>query len=288
MTDTDWVEVTGIEVWAHHGVFEEERREGQPFLIDVSWRFDATQAARTDALESTIDYGKVTHVIVEEVQCDPVDLIETLVHRLARVLLEKFPMDEVRITVHKPQAPIGVEFSDVRVTTQVTRQKQQRQVVFSLGSNIEPRMDYLQFAVSGLISTPGIENLRVSNVYETQPQSDIPQADFLNAIVIAHSSLTAEQLLKTGLRLEALAHRVRRIEHGPRTLDIDLISVGDETSDTQDLVLPHPRARNRAFVLVPWLELDADAHLGTDSVADLATTVKDQIVIPYQGTLFQP
>ena len=288
MTDMDWVEVTGIEVWAHHGVFEEERREGQPFLIDASWRFDTTQAARTDALESTIDYGKVAHVIVEETQCDPVDLIETLVHRLARVLLEKFPMDEVRVTVHKPQAPIGVEFSDVCVTAQVTRQKQQRQVVFSLGSNIEPRMDYLQFAVSGLISTPGIENLRVSNVYETQPQSDIPQADFLNAIVIAHSSLTAEQLLKTGLRLETLAHRVRRIEHGPRTLDIDLISVGDETYNTQDLILPHPRARNRAFVLVPWLELDADARLGTESVADLATTATDQIVIPYQGTLFQP
>jgi len=280
------MEVTGIEVWAHHGVFDHERRDGQPFVIDVAWWLDATQAARSDNLESTIDYGKVSQVIVAETQSSPVDLIETLAVRLQQALLAQFPMDRVRITIHKPQAPIGVEFTDVRLTTFATREKQQRQVVFSLGSNIEPRLDYLQFALSGLASTPGIDRVLVSGVYETQPQSEVPQPDFLNAVVIAQSALSAEELLHRALTLESLAHRTRLSEHGPRTLDIDLISVGDEVWDSPDLILPHPRARNRAFVLIPWLTLDAQAHLGAERVADLAGRVADQVVLPYQYDLF--
>jgi len=288
MTDADKMEVTGIEVWAHHGVFDHERRDGQLFLIDVAWWLDTSPAAHTDDLESTIDYGKVTNVIVAETQSGPVDLIETLAERLHQALFAQFPMDRLQITIHKPQAPISANFSDVRLTTSFTREKQQRQIVFSLGSNIEPRLDYLQFAVSGLASTPGITEVQVSGVYETQPQSDIPQADFLNAIVVAQSALSAEELLHRALALETLAHRVRLSEHGPRTLDIDLIAAGDEQWATPDLILPHPRARNRAFVLVPWLTVDPQARLGADLVADLAVGVTEQVVLPYQGTLFLP
>ena len=288
MTDADKMEVTGIEVWAHHGVFDHERREGQLFLIDVAWWLDTGPAACTDDLESTIDYGKVTNVVVAATQSNPVDLIETLAERLHQVLFDQFPMDHLQITIHKPQAPIGAAVSDVRLTTSFTREKQQRQVVFSLGSNIEPRLDYLQFAVSGLVSTPGIEQVRVSKVYETQPQSEISQDDFLNAIVVAQSALSAEELLHRALALEALAHRVRLAEHGPRTLDIDLISVGNEQWETPDLILPHPRARNRAFVLVPWIGVDPHAQLGTELAADLAAQVTEQIVMPYHGTLFLP
>jgi len=291
MTDVNkmgTMEVTGIKVWAHHGVFEYERREGQPFLIDVAWGVDTTLPARTDDLESTIDYGKVSQMVVAEVQSNPVDLIETLAYRLSRVLLKEFPMDDVRVTIHKPQAPIGVEFDDVRLTTRTTREREPRQVVFSLGSNIEPRLDHLQFAVTGLTTTPGIENVRVSAVYETQPQSDVPQTDFLNAVVIAQSKIGPEQLLRRALDIEALAHRTRHVAHGPRTLDIDLISVGDEVWNTPDLILPHPRAQDRAFVLIPWLTLDGNARLGANQVADLIPEVVEQRVVPYQGTLFQP
>jgi len=287
-TGSDKMEVTGIEIWAHHGVFEHERRDGQRFVIDVAWWLDTTLPARTDNLESTVDYGEVAQLIVAEAQSSPVDLIETLARRLQQALLARFPMDCVQITVHKPQAPIGVEFADVCLTSRAEREKQQRQVVFSLGSNIEPRLDYLQFALSGLASTPGIDRVRVSGVYETQPQSEVPQSDFLNAVLVAQSALPAEELLHRALAIESLAHRTRLSVHGPRTLDIDLISVGDEVWESPDLILPHPRARNRAFVLIPWLGLDAHARLGVHSVADLAVEVADQVVIPYQGTLFQP
>ena len=288
MTDPDRMEVTGIKVWGYHGVFDHERHDGQPFLIDVAWGVDTALAARTDSLESTIDYGKVAQLVVEEAQSNPVDLIETLAQRVGHALLERFDMDDVEITIHKPQAPLGVEFSDVRLRAHVTRERQQRQVVYSLGSNIEPRLDYLQFAVTGLATTPGIRQARVSAVYETEPQSRIVQADFLNAIVVAQSALPAEELLHRGLALEALAHRTRLEEHGPRTLDIDLISVGDETYNTPDLILPHPRAHERAFVLIPWLTLDGSAHLGTERVANLAANLSDQAITPYQSHLLLP
>jgi len=284
----DKMEVRGIEVWAHHGVFDHERRDGQPFIIDVAWWLDTTVPARTDDLESTIDYGKVVRMVVEEVRGAPVDLIETLANRLVRTLLERFGMDRVQISVHKPEAPIGVRFDDVCLTVCAEREQSLRQVVFSLGSNIEPRFDYLQFAVDGLIATPGIEQVRVSSVYETQPQSEICQPDFLNAVVLAQTSLAAGELLRRAMDLESLAHRTRTTEHGPRTLDIDVIAVGDEERISPDLILPHPRARNRAFVLIPWLELDPDARLGAHSVADWMAECTDQRIQPYQGILFVP
>jgi len=288
MAALDKVEVTGIEVWAHHGVFDHERRDGQPFLIDVEWWCDTTRAAQTDTLSSTIDYGEVSALVVSLVQSSPVDLIETLATRLRQSLLARFPMDYVRITIHKPQAPLGITFTDVSVTTLSGRHNPLRTVVFSLGSNIEPRLDLLQFAVSGLVSTPGICDVRVSPVYETEAQGDLAQADFLNAVLVAQSALSAHELLRRGLELESMAHRTRLIEHGPRTLDIDLIAVGDEQWADPELVLPHPRAAVRAFVLVPWSDLDPDALLGTSLVSDLVKQVSDQAVLPCQGRLFLP
>ena len=112
------VEVVGLEVWAHHGVYEHERRDGQPFLFDVRL-IGSGASEQSDRLEDAIDYGAVCDRVVELAGGGPYNLLERLAAVIADDLLERFPAERVQVTVHKPQAPVGHPFGDVRVT--VTR-----------------------------------------------------------------------------------------------------------------------------------------------------------------------
>lgn len=146
-----------------------------------------------------------------------------------------------------------------------------RRGVLSIGSNLGDRMVYLQGAVDALADTPDIWVTAVSPVYETAPV-DAPDGsgDYLNAVVLIDTTLSVTTLLERALTIEAVYGRERAEHHGPRTLDIDLIMVGDRVADTDRLRLPHPAAHERAFVLAPWHDLEPDATLlRVGSVAEL-------------------
>jgi 2-amino-4-hydroxy-6-hydroxymethyldihydropteridine diphosphokinase len=130
--------------------------------------------------------------------------------------------------------------------------------VLSLGSNLGDRLGFLRLAVSGLRDV--LE--KVSPVYETAPWGVTDQPDFLNAVVIVQSPSTDEWgWLARGQELEKAAGRVREQRWGPRTLDVDVVTVDGVTSDHPDLLLPHPGTPNRATVLIPWLAMEPDAAL---------------------------
>ena len=114
--DGDLIRLTGLEVRAHHGVFEFEREQGQRFLIDAEVSVDLGAAARSDELACTVHYGELAEAISAAVERDPVDLIETVAERAAAVALDFDGVRAVRLTVHKPEAPIEVPFGDVSVT----------------------------------------------------------------------------------------------------------------------------------------------------------------------------
>jgi dihydroneopterin aldolase len=112
----DTLTLTGLRAFGHHGVFPEERADGQEFVIDVTVWFDSRAAAKKDDLTKTINYGVLAEQIVAEVENDPVDLIETVAERVATVVLEQPRAQSVRVTLHKPSAPISVPFDDVSIT----------------------------------------------------------------------------------------------------------------------------------------------------------------------------
>ncbi|MBT2517481.1 dihydroneopterin aldolase [Streptomyces sp. ISL-90] len=112
----DRITLTGVRVRAHHGVFDFEREAGQEFVIDVSVAVDLAAAASGDDLDRTVHYGELAEAISAAVERDPVDLIETVAERVASVALAFPAVEEVEVTVHKPQAPITVPFTDVAVT----------------------------------------------------------------------------------------------------------------------------------------------------------------------------
>jgi dihydroneopterin aldolase len=112
----DRIAVTGIAAFGHHGVLAEEKRDGQPFVVDVVLGVDTRAAAATDDLARTVDYSAVAARVVALVEGEPLDLIETLAQRIADAALA-FPLvSSVEVTVHKPEAPVGVPFRDVTVS----------------------------------------------------------------------------------------------------------------------------------------------------------------------------
>jgi 2-amino-4-hydroxy-6-hydroxymethyldihydropteridine diphosphokinase len=145
--------------------------------------------------------------------------------------------------------------------------------VLSIGSNVGDRLATLQAALDGYRRWV----VAVSPVYETAPWGPIAQDDYLNAVLIVRDpEATPADWLTRGQAAERSAQRRRDVRWGPRTLDVDVVAVDNVISHDADLTLPHPRAAERAFVLVPWLAIAPDARLGAHSVADLIATLRAQ------------
>ena len=156
-----------------------------------------------------------------------------------------------------------------------------RRCVLAIGSNLGERLNNLQGAISSLADTPDVWVTAVSPVYETEPLDSPEEAqEFLNAVVLADTTLSARTLLERALAIEDAYGRERGPEaNAPRTLDVDLIVVGDRRAQDDDLVLPHPRAHERAFVLAPWHDVEPDAELlGAGPVVDLLDKAADQVI----------
>ncbi len=164
-----------------------------------------------------------------------------------------------------------------------------RPAVVSLGSNCGDRLANLQGAVNALADTPEVEVVAVSSVYETAPvDSPDGSPSFLNVVVLADSTLSVAMLLERAMAVEAAFGRARGERNAPRTLDVDLIVVGDRLSHTTDLTLPHPRAHERAFVLVPWHQVDAAAQIpGRGKVADLLAGLDTTDVVERDDLVLQ-
>ncbi len=118
---TDSITLTGIRVTAHHGVYDFERENGQDFVVDVTVWLDLARASASDDVGETIHYGELAVEVAEAARENPVDLIETVAERIAAVVLAHKPAEKVRVTVHKPSAPISVPFTDVSVQIERTR-----------------------------------------------------------------------------------------------------------------------------------------------------------------------
>jgi 2-amino-4-hydroxy-6-hydroxymethyldihydropteridine diphosphokinase len=134
-----------------------------------------------------------------------------------------------------------------------------RRAYVGIGSNLGDRLVHLQSAVQGLAIAAGVSVVAVSPVYETAPVGGPPQPHYLNAVVALETTLSPRALLEVAQGLERDAYRVRAERWGARTLDVDLLLVGDERVDEPDLEVPHPRLRERGFVLAPLRDLDPDA-----------------------------
>ncbi len=269
---SDRIELRGIEARACHGVLEHEKREAQPFFADVVMQCDLSRAGAGDDLGDTVSYADIAQEAYAVLTGPSVDLIETLAHRIASGCLTRAAVEAVEVTIRKPQAPAGVPFADEPGAgpSVTVRREQDREIVVALGANVGDRAGTLAAAVRAIDAVDGIRVVAWSPLLETGPVGGPEQPDYLNAVLVARTRLAPWTVLDHLHRIEHDHGRVREIRWGARTLDLDLIQSGDPTEGDDlrqgapDLTLPHPRAYERAFVLVPWSRVDAAAALRTE------------------------
>lgn len=278
----DGISLTGVRARGYHGVLDAERREGQDFLVDVHLGLDLGPAAASDDLRRTVDYAEVAALVVQVVEGEPFDLIERVAGVIADRVLGAQPLVErVAVTVHKPQAPVGVPFGDVAVTV---HRRRDVPVVIALGANLQDPAGAVRRAARRLHGVRGLRGVRVSPLYRSSPVGGPEQPDYVNAVALARTSLLPGSLLARLQAVEADFGRTHEVRWGPRTLDLDLIQYGDPAAGSDvlsadpELTLPHPRAHERGFVLLPWSTLDPGAVLRIEGVphpvADLLGTVQ--------------
>ena len=224
----DRIELRGLRVRGHHGVFDHERRDGQDFVVDITVWIDLAAAAASDDLADTVDYGALAQRAADIVAGPPRKLIETVAAEIADDVMADERVHAVEVVVHKPSAPIPLTFADVAVVARRSRRGGRgarrcdvTRVVLSIGSNLGDRMARLQSVVDGL----GGAVRAVSPVYETAAWGGVEQGPFLNAVLIADdAALDGHGWLRRAQELEQAAGRVRGQRWGPRTLDVDLVT----------------------------------------------------------------
>lgn len=140
-----------------------------------------------------------------------------------------------------------------------------------IGSNLGDRLDYIRQALGFMDALPETSVLRVSSVYDTEPEGNASQPRYLNAVAEVETAFEPREFLRKLGDIEERCGRVRREVWGPRTLDLDLLIFGDLVIESEELTVPHPRASNRAFVLVPMAELEP--WLVVPGIGETVTTI---------------
>ncbi|MBP2620514.1 2-amino-4-hydroxy-6-hydroxymethyldihydropteridine diphosphokinase [Streptococcus panodentis] len=247
----DQLRIKDLEVYAYHGLFGAEKELGQRFVLDVILDYDMTQAAKTDDLTASIHYGELAQDLTHWCQEGKEDLIETLAYKLIdRIFLAHPLVQKVSLEVKKPWAPVPLPLE----TCSVKLVRQKRRVLIGLGSNQGDRAANLDAALAKM-AEQHIRLVQASGRIETEPWGGVEQDPFLNQAVEVESWLAPQDLLQTLLAIEADLGRVREVKWGPRVIDLDILYIGQEEIYSPDLIVPHPYAAERAFVLQPLLEI---------------------------------
>ncbi|MBR4982407.1 MAG: 2-amino-4-hydroxy-6-hydroxymethyldihydropteridine diphosphokinase [Lachnospiraceae bacterium] len=246
------IKIDNLEVYAYHGVFEEEKQKGQQFYINAVLRTDLKKAGRTDCLTDSTHYGEVCLQIKKTMTEMSYDLIERAAEKMIEDILINFPLiQEVTIELRKPNAPIPMEFDSVSV--QLTRGWHKVYVAF--GSNMGEKETYIQNAVKEFKDSIYFRNIKMSDIFYSKPYGGVEQEDFVNGILEMETMLEPFELLEILHEFEEKAGRIRIQHWGPRTLDLDIIFYDDLVLDEKELQIPHKDMINRDFVLIPLAQL---------------------------------
>lgn len=248
----DTIKITNLKVFAHHGVFPEETRDGQDFFVNAWLSLDCRRAGMSDCLEDSINYGEVCAFITRFLTEHTYKLIEAAAEHLAEaMLLSMKGLFEVKIELCKPHAPIGLPFENVSVTIE----RSWHTAYLAVGSNLGDKRKTIENGIAYLKKHPAIRNIKVSDMIETIPYGGVEQDSFLNGAVRVETLLSPGELLDVMHEAEQQEGRTREIHWGPRTLDLDLIFYDKEIYEDDTLIIPHVDMANRVFVLKPLMQL---------------------------------
>lgn len=248
----DEIIISGLKVFAWHGVYEEEQEKGQNFIINAKFRLDTTKAGESDSLEDSVDYAKICLFINDFMRINRFNLLETVANQMARKLLAKFSqVQSVELEVEKPEAPIPVPFQTVSVKIE----RSWHRTYIATGSNIGDSEDIIANALENLDADENCRVLRKSQMYRSRAYGGVEQDDFCNSVFCMDTLYSPIELLTRLQQEEKEAGRERLVRWGPRTLDLDIIYYDDLILERDHLRIPHVDMTNRDFVLLPLSEI---------------------------------
>lgn len=248
----DKIYINNLEFIGFHGVFPEEKKLGQKFLVSLELTVDTREAGKTGDLTKSVHYGLVAQDVEKLFLEKSIDLIETCAENIAEMVLKKYELvKEVKVIVKKPWAPLQMHFENVAV--EITRKWYR--VYLSLGSNIGNKRKNLLEAIRKIGELENTEVVKSSTILETEPFGYLEQDNFLNACLEVKTLMTAQEFLKEILQIELDMGRVREIKWGPRIIDIDILFYDKEIIEEDNLAVPHPWICEREFVLDPLSEI---------------------------------
>lgn len=248
----DKIYINNLEFIGFHGVFPEEKKLGQKFLVSLELIVDTKEAGKTGDLTKSVHYGLVAQDVERVFLEKSIDLIETCAENIAEMVLKKYELvKEVKVTVKKPWAPLQMHFENVAV--EISRKW--HKVYLSLGSNMGDKRENLLEAIKRVGELENTEVVKSSTILETEPFGYIEQDNFLNACLEVKTLLTPQEFLSSILKIELDMGRVREIKWGPRVIDIDILFYDDEIIQEDNLAVPHPWICEREFVLEPLSEI---------------------------------
>lgn len=252
MNHRDCIQIKNLQIFAHHGVFEEEKQNGQDFFLNVKLYLDLHIPGKSDCLVDALDYGACSHFIKEVFTEKSYDLIEKACEETCQRLLLTFDrLEAVELEVQKPHAPIGLPFENVSVCMY----RKWHTAYLSFGSNMGDSEALIKTGIAGLKKHPLIRNVVVSELVRTKPYGGVEQADFVNGCLKLETLLDQEELLDYMHELESQANRERIVRWGPRTLDLDIVFFDKLVYESDTLIIPHVDMHNRMFVLEPLAQL---------------------------------
>ena len=248
----DKIYINNLEFIGFHGVFPEEKKLGQKFLVSLELTVDTREAGKTGDLTKSVHYGLVAQDVEKLFLEKSIDLIETCAENIAEMVLKKYELvKEVKVIVKKPWAPLQMHFENVAV--EITRKW--HRVYLSLGSNIGNKRKNLLEAIRKIGELENTEVVKSSTILETEPFGYLEQDNILNTCLEVKTLMTAQEFLKEILQIELDMGRVREIKWGPRIIDIDILFYDKEIIEEDNLAVPHPWICEREFVLDPLSEI---------------------------------
>lgn len=248
----DKIYIKDLEVYAFHGVNQEEKNMGQRFLISAQIYLDLSPAGISDDLTKTINYAQLCLEIEEEFKKNKYDLIEKAAEELSKYILLEYPMvKRVKLMLKKPWAPIGkpIKYAAVEVD------RKWHTAYIGVGSNIGNKEDNIKQAIEKINLSQLTRVTKIANMYVTKPVGYTDQDDFLNTALEVKTLLKPKELINLLLGIEKELKRERIIKWGPRTIDLDILLYDDLITDFEEAIIPHPRMHERNFVLKPLSDI---------------------------------
>lgn len=249
----DKIHIKDLEIIGFHGAIPEEKVLGQKFVLSFELDVDLRQAGKNDDLTKTVHYGELAQKVEEEFTKTSYDLIEKAAEEICEFVLLNYPLvKKVKLLLKKPWAPTRkhVEYVAVEI------ERKWNKVYIAAGSNLGNKEETLKEAIDKIDKRKDCVVTKVSNFYTTDPVGYEDQDQFVNCVFEINTLQTPSELMNTLLEVEKDFKRERIIRWGPRTLDLDIIFYNDIISYDEHILIPHPRAHERQFVMKPMCDIN--------------------------------